>query len=48
MKIELVPEDLIAYESVEPKELAEGVYLTADGSIFIIGSNGVDTLKISR
>lgn len=48
MKIELVPCDEIAYERVEPKELAEGVYLTADGSIFIIGKNGVDTLRVTR
>lgn len=48
MKIELVPSDEIAYETEEPKELAEGIYLTTDGSIFIFGHNDDDTLKVIR
>ncbi len=46
MKIELVRNDEIANETIEPQELSEGVYLTANDTIFVIGFN--DALKITR
>ncbi len=47
MKIDLVRSDEIAYEAEEPEELAEGIFLTADGTIFIVGEND-GSLKIMR
>jgi hypothetical protein len=46
MKIELVRNDEIGQETVEPKKLAESIYLTTDSTIFILGE--MAALKITR